>query len=116
MNSTVSASMQPIVVSVNPTSGGSSSSTILTPPPMTYPPNSKAWSPEEEEGVKKQEYEPEFRECFSKSMLRLRLKEFWGGKVTQKYVETYLDFMHLSGMIDNLEFLEYKNALTRGQL
>ena len=88
-----------------------------TPPP-TGPGSSAGLSKVSYPGedLKQPEYEPEFRECFSKSMLRLRLKEFWGGKVTQKYVETYLDFMHLSGMIDNLEFLEYKNALTRGQL
>lgn len=64
----------------------------------------------------KQEWEPEFRETFSKGMLKMKLREYWGGKITQRYVETYLEFMHLSGHIDNLEFLEFKNALTRGQL
>ena len=116
MNSS-SVSSQPAIVLVNPTCGSGSVTgpiTAVPTPPMTYPPNAKSSCPEED--AKKPEWEPEFRETFSKSILNMRLKEYWGGKSTQRYIETYLDFMHLSGMLDNLEWLEYKNALGRGQL
>lgn len=65
---------------------------------------------------KKVEHEPEFYENFSKVILRRRFNEYWGGKYTERYILTYLEFMHLSGMIDNLEYLEFKNALDKGQL
>lgn len=55
--------------------------------------------------------EQEFRESFSKSLLNMRFKEFDGGKITKRYLETYLEFMHLSGMISNLDYLDYKNKL-----
>lgn len=68
------------------------------------------------ESDRKIEQEPEFFESFSKGILRRRLNEYWSGKYTQKYIEVYLEFIHLSGMIDNLEYLEFKNALDKGQL
>jgi hypothetical protein len=89
----------------------------IYPPPQTTPGGclSEVVYADEAEGPTK-EWEPEFRETFSKGILKMKLREYWGGKITQKYVETYLEFMHLSGMVDNLEFLEYKNVLEKGQL
>lgn len=57
------------------------------------------------------ECEQEFRETFSKHRLIMCFKEYSGGKITKRYLETYLEFMHLSGMISNLDYLDYKNKL-----
>jgi hypothetical protein len=62
---------------------------------------------------KEVEYERECRESFSKSILKERIKEFYSGKLTKQYVMVYLDFTHLSGVIDNLEYLEYKEKLDK---
>ena len=51
---------------------------------------------------------------FSKSGLEEKLKEFQAGKYTRKYIETYLDFMVMNAMLDNLEYLEYKASLDKG--
>ena len=89
-----------------------SAPSVATPPPQLTPVGlSKAC-----EEDRKREPEPEFFENFSKGILKRRLHEYWGGKYTERYILTYLEFMHLSGMIDNLEYLEFKNALDKGQL
>lgn len=99
-------------------SSGSASAPILAQaaPPQTAPVNPSGMLSKACEEDRKREPEPEFYENFSKSILRRRFNEFWGGKYTERYILTYLEFMHLSGMIDNLEYLEFKNALDKGQL
>lgn len=51
---------------------------------------------------------------FSKPGLEEKIKEFQAGKYTRKYIETYLDFMVMNAMLDNLEYLEYKANLDGG--
>jgi len=51
---------------------------------------------------------------FSKPGLEEKIKEFHAGKYTRKYIETYLDFMVMNAMLDNLEYLEYKVSLDKG--
>jgi hypothetical protein len=58
-------------------------------------------------------WEPEYRETFSKGMLKMRMQEYQGGKYTKRYIDAYLEFMHLSGMISNLDYLEFKNILLK---
>lgn len=50
---------------------------------------------------------------FSKPSLDEKIKEFLAGKYTRKYIETYLDFMVMNAMLDNLEYLEYKVSLDK---
>jgi hypothetical protein len=59
------------------------------------------------------EYEKEERESFSKYILKQKIKEFHTGKFTKQYIRVYLDFVHLNGVIDNLEYLEYKEELDK---
>jgi hypothetical protein len=65
------------------------------------------------EDIAKIEYEKEERESFSKSILKQKIKEFHAGKFTKQYIKVYLDFVHLSGIIDNLEYLEFKEELDK---
>lgn len=100
-------------VSAGPTQG----ITPVAPSYPSYPPNAlsaKLSYPGEE--AKTQEWEPEFRETFSKGILKMHLQEYHAGKYTKRYIEAYLEFMHLSGHINNLEYLEFKNVLLREQL
>ena len=46
----------------------------------------------------------------------MRMQEYFGGKYTKKYIDTYLEFMVLSGMVNNLEYLEFKGMLARESL
>lgn len=55
--------------------------------------------------------EKQYSEYFSKSLFTRKLEEFKAGKLTLKYMTTYLDFMHISGFISNLDYLEYKPQL-----
>lgn len=64
-------------------------------------------------GEKEIEYEKEFREIFSKSTLKNGIQGYLAGKYTKRYIEAYLEFMHLSGWISNLEYLEFKTAITK---
>ena len=48
---------------------------------------------------------------FSRSILKHKIEEFKAGKYSQRYIETYLDFVHLEGIIDNLHYLECKKQL-----
>lgn len=52
---------------------------------------------------------------FSKPDLEEKIKQFHLGKYTRKYMEVYLDFMVMNAMLDNLEYLEYKVSLDKGQ-
>jgi hypothetical protein len=88
----------------------------ITPVAASYPPNIKLPTYPGEDLKPEREWEPEFVERFSKSLLRMRLQEFYGGKYTRRYIESYLDFMHLSGMVNNLEYLEFKNMLSAEQV
>ena len=63
--------------------------------------------------AEKVEYEREERESFSKSILKQKIKEFHTGKFTEQYIKIYLDFVHVNGVIDNLEYLEYKEQLDK---
>jgi len=99
------------------TSPGSGSLVYASPsvpmPPQTYPPTANGNKLCEED--RKVEWEQEFRETFSKSILKLRIAEYVGGKYTKRYIQTYLDFMVLSGMVNNLEYLEFKNLIIAGE-
>jgi hypothetical protein len=44
---------------------------------------------------------------FSKGILKEKIKQFKLGKYTEKYIKTYLDFILMEGIIDNLEYLEF---------
>jgi hypothetical protein len=90
---------------------------IPTPIPPNYPPSATS-GPSNMKCEEKlmDECDPVFYENFSKSILRMRLQEYFSGKYTQRYIETYLEFVHLSGMINNLDYLEFKNILIKGEL
>lgn len=49
----------------------------------------------------------------SKQNFEQILKEFATGKYTLRYVQIYLEFMVLNAVIDNLEYLEYKQLLSK---
>lgn len=57
--------------------------------------------------------EKHYNESFSRSILVRRFQEYKAGKYTTKYMEVYLNFLHLSGYIDNLEYLEYQPQLVK---
>jgi len=108
-----SAAKQAQIIPLPPVSGPSAS--IPMPPQTipgsgkgsglrlpTYPGEDKACEPED----------PQFMEYFSRGLLKTRMIEFRAGKFTKRYVEAYLEFMHLSGMVSNLEYLEYKSTLS----
>jgi len=40
-----------------------------------------------------------------------KIEEYKTGKYSKKYIEVYLDFVHLEGVIDNLQYLELKKEL-----
>jgi hypothetical protein len=89
---------------------------------LTFPPNPNASSnlikvsvPMVDDCKQTEEYTPEYRETFSKNILKQRINEFEGGKYTRRYMETYLDFVHMSGMISNLDYLEFKGILKKGE-
>lgn len=48
---------------------------------------------------------------FSPSILNEKLEEYKAGKYTDKYIRTYLDFVHLEGIIDNIQYLELRKGL-----
>lgn len=58
---------------------------------------------------------PVYFEKFSRDILETRMLEFKSGKYTKRYIEAYIEFMVLSGMVSNLEYLEYKNELCDAQ-
>lgn len=64
-----------------------------------------------EDAVKQVEYDQEFRETFCKTTLRMNIQGYFAGKYTKRYIDTYLEFMHLSGWISNLDYLDFKNSL-----
>lgn len=67
----------------------------------------------EDETNKSAEYEKEFHESFSKGTLRTRMIEYRAGKLTKRYIEVYLEFIVLSGMISNLDYLEFREVLAK---
>lgn len=85
--------------------------TIATPSP-TVPGGIKLSYPGED---CKPEYDPTFSEHFSKNTLKLKIAEYFGGKYTPKYIQNYLEFMHINGMITNLDYLEYKTLIATGE-
>ena len=66
-----------------------------------------------EEDNKAEAPEKHYNESFSRSILARHFEEYKAGKYTTKYMEAYLNFMHLSGYIDNLEYLEYQQKLVK---
>jgi hypothetical protein len=52
-------------------------------------------------------YEKEYRKTFSKSMIKDKIEQFKLGKYTDKYIRTYLEFVLMEGIIDNLTYLEH---------
>lgn len=75
-----------------------------------YPPSSINLTYKDEE-CKTPEYEKRVEKVFSRSIAQSKIDEYKVGKYTKKYIEAYIDFVHLEGVIDNLEFLEFKNIL-----
>jgi len=59
--------------------------------------------------------EPSWSENFSKLILDRQINECKTGKVTKRYLIIYLDFMHISGYLDNLQYVEYKTELLKLQ-
>lgn len=51
--------------------------------------------------------EKEHRIFITNSITEEKIKQFKLGKYTEKYIKTYLDFILLEGIIDNLQYLEY---------
>ncbi len=94
-----------------PPGSGAVISQALPTPITIFPPNANVKSSQED---KEFVYEPEFRETFSKPTLKLRVQEFRAGKYTKRYIEAYLEFMVLSGMVNNLDYLEFKNIINLG--
>ena len=62
---------------------------------------------------KDSDYDPEIHMGFSKGSLKRKMLEYKAGKYTKRYIETYLEFMHLNGIVDNLDYLEFKTLLTQ---
>ena len=52
-------------------------------------------------------YEKEYRLTISKSIAKEKIKQFKLGKYTEKYIRTYLEFILMEGIIDNLSYREY---------
>lgn len=65
-----------------------------------------------DEGKQDLELDRRYDEAFSKGILLQRLKEYYAGKYTKRYIETYLDFCHLSGYISNLDYLDIKGKMS----
>jgi hypothetical protein len=65
--------------------------------------------------LRKVEEEAMYTKHFSKSILNTKIEEFNAGKYTKRYIQTYLDFTHLEGIIDNLQYLEFKSKLEAGE-
>ena len=63
----------------------------------------KAWK-EPEDGYR---IEQTYNLVASKSILKEKVKQFKLGKYTDKYIRTYLEFILMGGIIDNLEYLEH---------
>lgn len=83
----------------------------VSPPPYAgYPSNLKN---AEEYAKEDRYYDPEVHLGFSKTILKRKLLEFEAGKYTKRYIETYLEFMHLNGLVSNLEYLEFKETLAK---
>lgn len=89
-------------------SGTTSSGTSQITVPIIYPSNCK-----EEKMSDMYIEQTEHRKSFSKSILNLKINEFRAGKYSKHYIETYLDFVHMEGVIDNLTYVEYKEKLSK---
>jgi hypothetical protein len=88
------------------------------PPPMTsgsatitLVPGGTLKLPEQD--VKAEEPCKQYEEYFSKRILFERLKEYYAGKYTKRYIDTYLEFCHLSGFISNLDYLDIKDKMSK---
>lgn len=81
---------------------------VPTPPGPTSPPGSGNMKPYPEKDC---ETESNTFKHFSVSILKDKIAEYKSGKYTEKYIRTYLDFVHLEGIIDNLQYLELKKYL-----
>ena len=59
--------------------------------------------------------EPEkcYNESFSKSILLEKLVQYYAGKYTKRYIDTYLEFCHLSGYLNNLDYLDIKEKMSK---
>ena len=80
-----------------------------SPPAVAIPVNPSHIQPIE--GCKEPEYDPAWTKSFSKGNLRRVIEEYNNGKFSPRYMEVYLDFVHMEGVINNLEYLEYKTKL-----
>jgi hypothetical protein len=88
----------------------------LTTGPMTATvPNAKtliAYPPSDADcDLKQPEYDQKFEKVLSKGILRKKIEEFENGKYSKKYIDTYLEFVHLEGVITNLEYLQFREQL-----
>lgn len=105
----VAASMQPTGLNVKTAQVLSPSGSIPPPsmgiPGIGYPGEDK----------KTEEYDRTFQEYFSKGNLKLKIAEYFGGKYTERYIQNYIEFMVINGMLSNLEYLEFKNLIIAGK-
>jgi hypothetical protein len=58
-------------------------------------------------------YVPEktYEKYFSNSIIREKIRQFHSGKYSEKYIRTYLDFILMGGIIDNLIYLEFLKCI-----
>jgi hypothetical protein len=84
-----------------PTSGTTTGRISTTGP---YPPQKDAMNMKSPE-----EYTVEVAQhlAVSKGILKEKIKQFKLGKYTEKYIRTYLEFVLMEGVIDNLSYLEF---------
>lgn len=85
-------------------------------PPSIYSPHGISYPGETDKCTEEGKSYPEgwFKEhvkTFSKAMVDAKIQEYKNGKFSKKYIETYIDFAHFEGVIDNLKYMEYKNEL-----
>lgn len=62
---------------------------------------------------RKCEPEKTYNEVFSKSVLLEKLVQYYAGKYTKRYIETYIEFCHLSGYLSNLDYLDIKEKMSK---
>ncbi|MGH7974775.1 MAG: hypothetical protein ACREBR_04570 [bacterium] len=89
---------------------GTSVASAPTLPPQMMPGNARLKLPEEDCKL-----EPERcrNESFSKSILLEKLVQYYAGKYTRKYIDTYIEFCHLGGYLTNLDYLDIKEKMSK---
>lgn len=79
-----------------------------TPPGPTSPPSA---GDKAECDVRIEACYPEYTKRLGIGILKDKIEEYKAGKYTEKYMRTYLDFVHLEGIVDNLQYFDFKKQI-----